>query len=334
MRISTKLPYRLFPFLGKIFYTEALTITKNGRPPREVHRASALLGKLSDVTYRRLESRVKKQVLIGRLPQGDKDHMFLLVSKFVQFVDIKKCFPSLNINLFLKEYKNEIGFFERILITFVYNCPVRDKEKGLLYLANPFARPGLSLSLRILEIITSRLINKEKEFNVLVQTYVDDFAIYGDDPSRIKDFLMYAKEELNKVGLEFYGEDRPDKNSGIIDLSTDGKKGERLGLLFKKKDGIVFSRLRACTKKRYLSLLRRRLSIPNISDNLKAMIVKDFFWGRFGIYRTFPERLWNDKVDRKKFEIEAFKIAKANLPTFVLNGKELRNYIFYYAGFV
>jgi hypothetical protein len=150
---------------------------------------------------------------------------------------------------------------------------------------------------------------------------VDDIAIYAesiDEPDR---FAAMAEEYLSQFNLHFHSKEMSEKNSGIMSLGVNQRLSGRLGLLFYRKEGNVFSKIRPSTKRIFLLKMNKRLYKAKTNEQ-RQRIVQKMLYGEFGLYNTWPASIWTCLLDRKLFEIRIGRLAKKYLRT-NMNAKEL-----------
>jgi hypothetical protein len=297
--------------LVKILETETRLIKKVGRKPREFHSAANAFTRFYDKVISRLVRGGKKKTN-PRVAQSKNDHINLSTMKFFHYMDIQRFYPSFD----LIEYAGRQCWLKKYLILSLFSSKVNGSSPRFISL-----RGGLSASNAIAEDVTEYLINKASLYNVKCSIFVDDIAIYSDSRTDLERFTSMAEEYLAQFNVRFHSKERKEKNSGIMSLEVDQRLSGRLGLLFYRKEGKVFSKLRPSTKRVFLLKLRRKLKNARTNDQ-RMRILSKMLHGQFGLYKTWPRSIWTCRIDRKCFEIKISKLAKKHIWT-GLSAKEL-----------
>ena len=306
-------------------FTNELYIFKPGKKARLVHKGSPLLASLVDSLRPILSTLVHSELDTNRIRQSRLDLECLDSYPFAQYIDIKDAFPSLNVGSLIKDNDEVLTFEEKKLLYEIYSSPIINRHGESIIPEIPFARPGLSLSNTLMELALTPLFNEAPKYNIKILAYCDDIALYAHTREDLQNFLSFAAPLLQKIGLHFYDESRPEKNSGALDLSLSHHCGERLGLFFYKQKGKVYSKLRTSTKKKYFSKLKKLN--PSLPLEINYEKIHNIFLGKNGLYHIFPHSIWTCPLDRRLFEITAFKIIKRRLNIKDMSSLELKNQI-------
>lgn len=291
--------------------TETILIRKMGRKPREFHKAATPLTRFVDRVVCKMV-RGDKKTTMSRITQSQLDLENLSTKKFALYLDIKQCFPSFDAN----EYASRQWWLKRFLVRILFSSKVNGKVPD-----NVSLRGGLSASNAIIEDVTSYLQDKAQSLNVKCFVFVDDIAIYGDSVVELEAFAKLAEEYFAQFCLHFHPKETVEKNSGVMSLNVDQKLSGRLGLIFYRKGGDVFSKIRPSTKRLFLLKLNKRL-YKSKTDEGRMRILQKMLYGPFGLYKTWPATVWTCRLDRKLFEIRIAKLTRKYL-RWDMNGKQL-----------
>ncbi len=290
---------------------KTIRIKKFGRKSREFFYATNRFTKWLDNKCSIITNLFSGR-MISRINQSEVDMKNLSKWKYVMFVDIKNCFLSFDVYA----YTAKKWWLKRLLLNLLFNSKVDGKYPEYVSL-----RGGLSISNAIMKDVTNELLKRALTFNVTCQVFVDDLAAYSDSVDDLERFLSFTKWYLAQFKLELHPKENKNKNSGVMDLAIDQRLSGRLGLLFYRKNGEVFSKIRPSTKRLFLLKLNKRLYNAKTSEK-RLRIVKRMLYGEFGLYKTWPASIWTCLLDRKLFEIRIGRLVKKYLRT-ELNAKEL-----------
>lgn len=290
-------------------YTEEYIRKRHTRRDRCIFRRSSSLAWLDNYLSSSLKKTFPNCTNVGRIPQSMNDLIWRQNSNCVIDVDIHDCLPSCGVEQFVRYYKVSLSYFQIFLIRLIYNSKTNsDYTLGRL-------RPGLSSSSTIINIITSDLRKLKNKKNIRVQSFVDDITITCDRKEALDDYLQQVKIFLGQFGLKLH--EQGEKNTGILCASQDGHLGGRLGLLFYRRNGRVYSKLRPATVRRYI--YRIKLILRN-SNSLKEALpaISEILFGnkdKKGLYQSFPKVIWNCPISRMCFKKRVYKLVKKRFPS-------------------
>lgn len=308
----------------KDIYTKKLTIRKNGHKPRVVHEGSENCLELSRTLGERLQQLVHPNLNKNRIKQSLEDIKHIDAFKYGQFIDIKKCFESCCVDSFIRFYSKQLSSDDKDLIKVIFNSDILNGKSSI----KGFLRPGLYISDVIISIIMSDLYQLAENRNINFCSFVDDIRIYANSIDESNDFVRRVEDHLSQFKMKIHKEIGK-KNSGILNLEQDGKLGERLGLQFRRINGVLITSLRPETKRR-LVLRIKNIVIKVSCPELALEYISEVLYGnkdKEGFFNDiYPISLWSDNIDRKKVKISIVKIIKSKFKIGV-NGIELHKLI-------
>lgn len=285
-------------------WTEQIQVIKKGRKPRVVHKGSPVVKSMARLLRKELRSFVEPRLRNNRYRQSREMIEDLEAYHYACFVDMKKCYDSCSVDKFCRYFQVELSEENLIpLIKAIYFCEIKGAgEKRLGYL-----RAGVSTSDVIIQMILTPVFKEADRLGVKFGAFVDDVFMLAHNRAVIEQFYKFFVEHLAKFDLSVHQEIGK-KNSGVLDLSKDGKCGERLGLMFRKKEGKVLTRLRPNTVKRYL--MKVRLAVRRSLNYQHCLSLNQrICYGEYGLFtRTYPRQLWNDEIQRKVVEAKIYNI--------------------------
>lgn len=247
---------------------------------------------------------------LNRISQSKNDISYYKTYAHVLHLDIRNALQSgrlILICLLLVILRPSlIGLVPKVLKLYLSSI----KKKEGTFVRSYTLKTGLFSSALLLEI-TLRVPYSIIKKLMPIQIYVDDVCIYSQKRYALIIARMFLTNWCSLFGFKFH-------KHQYYNLSTRPKKaGERLGLEFGFRKGVLITRIRPRTLNRYLARFRAIARVRDYSWVIK--VTQNIFYMKnnpkgFPLYLTFPASIWLCPVQRKILASKISFTLKKSLP--------------------
>ena len=193
----------------------------------------------------------------------------------------------------------------------IYFAEVRNDKGEIVKGRSNSMKGGFRTSSELLELCFQshlKFFNRHLGFG---QLYVDDVVLFSDNLFCLRIFIVLMKIHFSILGFKFH------KCEQYSLREKPRKCGQRLGLLFGFRNGMLITQVRAKALRKYLGRIKSMAYSKNSSRAFQK--ISHALYGAidppaYPLYATFDRRIWLDSIQRNKFFSQVVNVLKRRFP--------------------